>query len=139
MRSALHTSLVHKHKFWAAVLAFFLGGLGLHRYYLASRSWWIYPVWLITGMALFTTVGTKATTWILVFALAPVWVGFVEAMAFGVLADEKWDAKFNAQSAQRSHNGWNCVFVAIAALLIGTSAFMTTVILAAQHYYEAKL
>ena len=139
MNSASHTPAVHKHKFLAAALAFLVGGLGLHRYYLASRHWWIYPAWLVAGMVLFTWVGSKATTWILVFALAPVWTGFVEAMAFGVLADEKWDAKFNASSAQRSHNGWNCVFIAIAGLLIGTSIFMVTVILAAQYYYEAAL
>ena len=101
MNSASHTPAVHKHKFLAAALAFLVGGLGLHRYYLASRHWWIYPAWLVAGMVLFTWVGSKATTWILVFALAPVWTGFVEAMAFGVLADEKWDAKFNASSAQR--------------------------------------
>lgn len=139
MNFSAHTPGSHKHKFLAAALAFLVGGLGVHRYYLASPRWWIYPVWLIAGMLIFTSLGSKSSTWILVFALAPVWVGFVEAMAFGVLADEKWDAQFNASSARHSHNGWNCVFIAIAALLIGTGLFMTTVILAAQYYYEAAL
>ncbi len=127
----------HKHRFVAAVLAFFFGGLGLHRWYVGSRHWWCYAAWLIIGMILFAAVGTKGTTWILVFALLPVWLGFVEAMAFGVMPDEKWDARYNPQSGQRSDNGWNCVFIAIFGLLVGTTIFMTVVILSAQYYYEA--
>ena len=127
----------HKDRFVAALLAFFLGGLGAHRFYLGSVRWWWYGVWLITGMVLFAAVATKATTWILVFALLPVWLGFVEAMAFGVMPDEKWDVRFNEGSNKHSENGWNCVFVAILGLLVGTTIFMTTVILAAQYYYEA--
>jgi hypothetical protein len=53
------------------------------------------------------------------------------------MPDEKWDARFNEGSGQRSENGWNCVFVSILGLLVGTTIFMTTVILAAQYYYEA--
>lgn len=127
----------HKDRFIAALLAFFFGGLGVHRFYLGSVRWWWYGAWLITGMVLFAAVATKATTWILVFALLPVWLGFVEAMAFGVMPDQKWDASFNEGSGKRSENGWNCVFVAILGLLVGTTIFMTTVILAAQYYYEA--
>jgi TM2 domain-containing membrane protein YozV len=127
----------HKDRFVAALLAFFLGGLGAHRFYLGSVRWWWYAGWLILGMALFAAVATKATTWILVFALLPVWLGFVEAMAFGVMPDQKWDASFNEGSGKHSENGWNCVFVAILGLLVGTTVFMTTVILAAQYYYEA--
>jgi TM2 domain-containing membrane protein YozV len=127
----------HKDRFIAALLAFFLGGLGAHRFYLGSVRWWWYGGWLVIGMALFAAVATKATTWILVFALLPGWLGFVEAMAFGVMPDEKWDARFNEGSGQRSENGWNCVFVSILGLLVGTTIFMTTVILAAQYYYEA--
>lgn len=127
----------HKDRFIAALLAFFFGGLGAHRFYLGSVRWWWYGAWLITGMVLFAAVATKATTWILVFALLPVWLGFVEAMAFGVMPDQKWDARFNEGSGKHSENGWNCVFVAILGLLVGTTIFMTTVILAAQYYYEA--
>ncbi|MFN7848351.1 MAG: TM2 domain-containing protein [Burkholderiales bacterium] len=127
----------HKDRFIAALLAFFFGGLGAHRFYLGSVRWWWYAGWLIIGMALFAAVATKATTWILVFALLPVWLGFVEAMAFGVMPDEKWDTRFNEGSGKHSENGWNCVFIAILGLLVGTTIFMTTVILAAQYYYEA--
>jgi TM2 domain-containing membrane protein YozV len=127
----------HKNRFAAALLAFVFGGLGAHRFYLASHRWWWYSAWLIVGMLLFATFANPVSTWLLVFALLPVWMGFVEAMAFGVMPDEKWDARFNSESQKRSENGWNCVFIAILSLLVGTTIFMTTVILAAQYYYEA--
>jgi hypothetical protein len=72
-----------------------------------------------------------------VIALAPVWAGFCECLGICVTPDEKWDAQFNLDSKFESNNGWNCVFMAIAALLVGTTVLVTTIILATQAYYEA--
>lgn len=128
---------IHKERFIAALAAFLLGGLGLHRFYLGSSHWWWYPVWLVAGMTLFAWAGGQPTAWWLVFVLLPVWLGFVEAMAFGVMQDDKWDAKFNPNSSRRSENGWNCIFIAIASLLVGATLLMATIVLSAQFYYES--
>ncbi len=128
--------LSFKHKFVAALLAFIAGGLGLHRRYLGDGRWWLYAAWLVTGMAAFALFGSKAHFWILVPALLPVWAGFAESMGIAVTDDARWDARHNAHSARRSDNGWNCVFLAIVVLLVGTTMCLTTIILAAQYHYE---
>lgn len=140
MNTSTHTGTAHaphKHRFLAALLAFVLGGFGAHRWYLGSRHWWIYAAWLVAGMTIFAAFGSKANFWILVFALMPVWAGFAECMGFAVMEDQRWDRRWNHSSGRRSENGWNCVFLAIACLLVGTTICMTAIILAAQYYYEA--
>jgi hypothetical protein len=127
----------HKHKLIAAALAFIVGGIGMHRVYLSLRYWWVYSAWLILGMCVFAAIGSRGNAWILVIALAPVWAGFCECLGICVTPDEKWDAQFNLDSKFESNNGWNCVFMAIAALLVGTTVLVTTIILATQAYYEA--
>lgn len=131
-----HTA--HKHKLIAAMLAFALGGIGAHRVYLGAKNWWAYSLWLIVGMALFGTVGSRENAWIVVIALAPVWAGFAECLGICVMPDEKWDSLYNAHSAYSSSNGWNCVFMAIVGLLLGATILVTTIILATQFYYEAQ-
>lgn len=107
----------HKHKTVAALLAFLLGGLGLHRRYLGSRWWWVYPVFLVT--------------------LVPVFAGFVEAIVFALTPDEKWDARWNAHSGRQSRNGWGPVLVAIATLIVGATLLMTTLAIVFQTYFES--
>lgn len=131
-------SAPHKHKFVAALLAFLVGGLGLHRRYLGDRHWWWYAAWLVTGMVVFAGFGSKANFWILTLALLPVWVGFAQAMGLAVTDDARWDAQHNGRSGRTSHNGWNCVMLAIVVLLLGTVVCVTAIILSAQYYYEAQ-
>ncbi|CAN5350145.1 NINE protein [soil metagenome] len=128
----------HRSKFIAGLLAFLLGGLGLHRLYLRHPLWWVYAAWLIAGMAVYGLIGSRETTWIAVAALLPVWSGFAEAAAFSVMPDDRWDARFNRDSGLKSHNGWACVMLAIVVLLIGTTIMLTAIIVASQFYYEAQ-
>lgn len=129
---------IFRHKFIAALLAFVGGGIGLHHLYLGRPRLALgYALWLLAGLALFAAFGSRARLWLLVLALLPVWAGFAECMALAVMDDARFDARQNAGSTQRNRNGWNCVMVAIIALLLGTTAVMTAIILAAQFYYEA--
>ncbi|HEU4621710.1 MAG TPA: hypothetical protein VFS42_05760 [Burkholderiaceae bacterium] len=128
----------YRAKFIAALLAFIGGGLGLHRWYLGLRGGVMYATWLVAGMALFNAVGSKATTWIVVLALLPVWAGFAESLGIAVMPDARFDARFNANTTRRNDNGWNCVILAIVVLLVGTTILMTTIILASQFYFEAQ-
>ncbi len=64
-----------KNKVVAAVLAFFLGGFGVHRFYLGQ--WWgIFYV-------------------LLFWTLIPGLVALVEAIVFLCTSDKNWDAKYN--------------------------------------------
>lgn len=128
----------HKHKFTAAMLAFVTGGLGLHRRYLGDHRWWWYALWLVVGMAVFASVGSKANFWVLTLALLPVWIGFAQSMGMAVTDDKRWDARYNPASGRTSRNGWNCVMLAIVVLLLSTVVSVTAIVLSAQYYYEAQ-
>lgn len=125
-------------KLIAGLLAFLLGGLGLHRLYLGSPRWWIYAAWLIAGMAIYGAIGTRTTAWIIVVALMPVWAGFGESMAFCVMPDNRWDARFNPADPGHSRTGWACVLLAILVLLVGTTIVITAIIVGTQFYYEGQ-
>jgi hypothetical protein len=67
-----------------------------------------------------------------------VWAGFAESMAFCVMPDDRWDARHNVGSMQQSRTGWSCVMLAIAVLLLGTTAMLTAIVVASQFYYEGQ-
>lgn len=115
--ASARAAVPHRHKTVAALLAFLLGGLGLHRRYLGSGWWWVYPVFLVT--------------------LVPVFVGFVEAIVFALTPDEKWDARWNPHSGVQSQSGWGPVLVAITTLIVGATLLMTTLAILFQTYFES--
>ena len=96
-----------KNKTAAAVLAIFLGGLGIHRFYLGK--WWgvFYLLFCWTGI--------------------PAIVALIEGIVFACTNIEKWDAKYN-NGASSGDSGAGLV-IAIIAGVIGT--FMVIGILAA--------
>jgi len=65
----------YKDKIAAAILAFFGGSLGLHRFYLGQ--WWgiFYPLFCCTGI--------------------PAFIAFIEFIVFLACNRENWDAKYN--------------------------------------------
>jgi len=65
----------YKSKTVAAAIAFFLGGLGLHRFYLGQ--WW-------GGGYL-----------LLFWTSVPAWIAIVECIVFLVSDKRKWDNKYN--------------------------------------------
>ncbi|WP_139826475.1 hypothetical protein [Derxia lacustris] len=126
----------HRQRFVAAALAFAGAPFGAHRWYLGARGGWLYPLALLAGLALFAAVGSARHAWLAVLALLPVWIAWCESLAICVTPDARWDARWNAASGQRSRNGWNCVFLAMAVLLLGTGLLLTAIIAAAQLWYE---
>jgi TM2 domain-containing membrane protein YozV len=129
----------HKSKAAAAGLAALLGAVGAHRLYLGARGWWWYAV-----------VAVPCAVWSLQFAkwyqqpaffigMVPVIAGLLEAIIISLTPDERWDARHNAHSAQRSHNRWPPVLIAVSSLLIGASLLMLTLVLMFQTYFESQL
>jgi len=97
----------HKNKTLATFLAFLLGGLGAHRFYLYGRK----DFWAWVHLALFPL---------------SIFAGFLGALIIGLTPDEKWDALHNAHSGQQSDSGWQ-----LAVLLVLTTAIGATALIAA--------
>ncbi|WP_028311313.1 hypothetical protein [Derxia gummosa] len=126
----------HRERFTAALLAFAGAPLGAHCWYLGQRRAPVYPLALAAGMLLFGAVGSARNAWLAVLVLLPVWIAWCESLAIAVMPDERWDARWNAVSPRHSRNSWNCVFLAIAVLLVGATTLLTAIIVAAQLWYE---
>lgn len=87
-----------KRKLVAGLLAIFLGGLGIHRFYLGQWQGIFY-------LFLFWT-------------LVPMIVAFIEGIVFLLTSDESWDEKYNQGIPNIGGRGSNYVAVAIVAAFI---------------------
>ena len=130
-----------------AALAFFFGTLGAHRFYLYGLRdvWgWAHLVGTIIGipgfMLLVATERTAIMGWVLAFPGAvSMLAAFLAAIVYGLRADDKWDAQFNAHTDRRSSSGWAVIFVVIFSLLIGAFLLMTGLALTFQTYFESQV
>lgn len=90
----------YKSKTVAAVLAFLLGGLGVHRFYL--RQWW----------GIFYLL--------LCWTYIPAVVALVECLVFAFSDQEKWDDKYN-EGIPGSGGSGAAVVIAIVAVFVGVA------------------
>jgi len=128
--------MAFRRKSIAALLASLLGALGVHRVYLGQGQWWL-PL-LVTVATMPWLIGNpdwhrSAAFFILILPMA---YGFVEALVLALMPDEKFDARFNARTAQRNDSGWDAVLVAIGTLLIGTIVVLSAVAIFFQTLFE---
>jgi TM2 domain-containing membrane protein YozV len=97
----------HKNKTFATLLAFALGGLGAHRFYLYGKK--------------------DRWAWVHVFLFPlSVYAGFIEALVLGLTPDEKWDAEHNPASGRQSESGWPLVLLLVLTLGVGAVAVIAT-------------
>ncbi|MGD9945466.1 MAG: hypothetical protein AB7L76_14280 [Burkholderiaceae bacterium] len=126
----------HRSRPLAGALALFVGATGAHRLYLGARYWWIYPLFALPalGIALSSPQWFRSPAF---FVTAIVMlVTMLEAIIFGLTPDEKWDARYNPASGQRSANRWPPVLIAIAALALGATLMMTVLAIALEAYFD---
>lgn len=125
-----------RRKSLAALLAFLFGAVGAHRIYLGQPRWWL-PL-SVTALMLPLLVGVR--NWYqspAFFVLAiPVIAGFIEALVLALMPDEKFDARFNAETERRNDSGWDAVLVAIATLMVGATVTITVIVLLFQTLFE---
>jgi Zn-dependent protease with chaperone function len=57
------------------------------------------------------------------------------AIVYGLTKDANWDVRHNAGRSGRP-SGWGAVIAAVAALMIGGTALMSTIAFSAQRYFE---
>jgi hypothetical protein len=120
----------HKNKTFAALLAFLLGGIGAHRFYLrgVNDTWgWAHAA-SVPAIGLVMAAGPDADIY---FKLLPLFLsmlaGFLQALVLGLMSDEKWDATFNAGSGRRSETRWPLAVILVATMLVGCASLIATI------------
>ena len=113
----------------AALLAFALGALGAHRVYLGQRLWWLPLSVTVLSAPLLIGVKNWYETPAFFVAVIPFIAGCIEALVLALMADAKFDARFNPGSEKSNHSGWDAVLVAIATLVVGAIVLMTAITL----------
>ncbi len=139
-----------KNKTVAAWLAFVGGPLGLHRFYLfgwGDMLGWLLPLPTALGMYGIERVQQWGQddhwSWILIPLLGFTVAGCaLRAILYGLMAPEKWNARFNPRASADAAPGrthWFTVAAMALALMIGTSVLMATLAFSFQRYFEYQI
>ena len=140
----MSTSQTFKNKTVTAALAFVLGWIGAHRFYLRGKSdryGWLHIVGSALGLGgawlMWSTDCSSIAGWILTaIGCVSVLSGFLAAIVYGLRPDERWDAQFNPDTTRRSRSGWTVVLIVIASLFIGAGYLMSGLAFTFQTYFE---
>ena len=120
----------HKNKTFATALAFLLGGIGAHRFYLkggVDRIGLLHVCSLPVAGLVYGS-GTRRIRSGCCCRSSLSWLaGFVEALAIGLTPDEKWDARHNAGSGRRSASHWFVILLVVLTMLVGATVLIATI------------
>jgi uncharacterized membrane protein len=116
-------------------LGLFLPGTGFNCFYLLGIKsfWaWVQLVGLLAGILGFSLLQvspeSSAAAWVLlILGFISLEASWLSTIIFGLRADEKWDAEFNAQfhENKKTESGWSVVITVILSLVIGAGIMMT--------------
>ena len=121
---------LHKNKTFATALAFLLGGLGAHRFYLKGSTdrLGLLHVCSLPAAGLVYGLGRAPNPFYVLLPLIVSWiVGFIEALVIGLTPDEKWDARYNAGSGRVSQSHWFVILLVVATMLVGATALIAAI------------
>ncbi len=139
-----------KSKTVAAWLAFLGGPLGLHRFYLhgfGDLIGWMLPIPTALGIHGIQRVQQFGQDDHLSWMLIPL-LGFtiaacaLQAILYGLMAPERWNARFNPGSAPDAPAGrtrWATVFAIALSLMVGTAVLMASIAFSFQRYFEYQI
>ena len=139
-----------KNKTLATWLTFLLGPLGLHRFYLfglGDTLGWLLPIPTALGFYGFERVQQYGLDDVLSWWLLPVF-GFtlagtcLNAIVYGLMSREKWNARYNPGSAPDALPGrttWFTIGGVAVALLVGTAILMSSIVFSFQRYFEYQI
>ncbi len=141
---------MRKHKTVAAWLAFLGGPLGLHRFYLYGLSdliGWLLPIPTALGLYGIERVSQYGVddqwSWVLIPMLGFTIAGCaLNAIVFGLMPPEKWNARFNPSSpadAATGRTGWLTIGAIFCSLLIGTTVLIGSIAFSFQRYFEYQI
>lgn len=119
----------HKNKTLATLLAFTLGGAGLHRFYLrggADKWGWLHAAALpACGIVMSAAPAADWYFWYLPLTLSML-AGFLEAIVLGLMPDDKWDAAYNPGSGRHSDSRWPLAVILVATVMVGAGMLIAT-------------
>jgi len=136
----------YKSKTLATWLALLGGSLGLHRFYLHGGRdvlAWLHPLPTLAGLVGVQRVLDLGQDDRVAWLLLPL-LGLMLAQAalcaivYGLLPDERWDARHNPGAAVHATD-WGPVLGVIAALIVGATALMATIAFSGQRYFESQV
>lgn len=119
----------HKNKAFTSLLAFLLGMLGAHRFYLhgvTDRWGWLHAAALPASLALRQLLPGADWFYQLLPLTISALIGFLEALVLGLMPDDKWDGRYNAGSGRLSDTGWPLAVVLVATLMLGAGTLIAT-------------
>lgn len=139
-----------KNKTFAVWLTFFGGPLGLHRFYLHGLGdllGWALPIPTALGIYGIQRVGQLGQddhlSWVLIPLLGFTIAGCaLTAIVYGLMAPEKWNARFNPNAdpeADAGRTNWLTVIGLATALMIGTAILMASIAFSFQRYFEYQI
>ena len=100
------------------------GAVGVHWWLLGRKRAWLLT---LLGVALMVASGFAKVWWenpAFFLLLIPIVAGFIEAIVFCLMSDERFDARYNPGLVRPSPSGWGPVLVAGFTLLFGTIVLM---------------
>jgi TM2 domain-containing membrane protein YozV len=119
----------HKNKTLATLLAFLLGGIGMHRFYLkglADRWGWLHAAALpACGIVMSAAPQADWYFWYLPLTLSML-AGCIEALVLGLMPDEKWDRTYNPGSGRHSDSRWPLALIIVTTLMVGAGLLIAT-------------
>ena len=117
----------HKNKTFAALLALLFGGAGLHRFYLhgmRDRWGWLHAAALLLSGGLLAQDPSRALLVNTAPLVLSVLAACIETFVIGLMADEKWDARYNATSGQQSNTSWMVAVLMVVNLGYGATLML---------------
>ncbi len=117
----------HKNKTFAALLALLFGGAGLHRFYLhgmRDRWGWLHAAALLLSGGLLAQDPSRALLVNTAPLVLSVLAACIETFVIGLMADEKWDAHYNATSGQQSDTSWMVAVLMVINLGYGATLML---------------
>ncbi len=120
----------HKNKTLAALLSFFFGAIGLHRFYLRGLSdlWgWLHLASLPASAALISAF----PDWPLLASASPLvlsaLIASIETFVIGLMPDERWDATWNPESGRQTSSRWPIAVLMVTNLFYGATLLLTVI------------
>lgn len=117
----------HKNKTFATALAFVLGAVGAHRFYLKSSvdRLGLLHVCSLPAMGMVYGLGHAPNPY---YVLLPLMISFIvaciEALVIGLMPDERFDIRYNAGSGRSSRARWPLAIVLVLTMLVGATVLI---------------
>jgi uncharacterized membrane protein YidH (DUF202 family) len=119
----------HKNKTLATALAFLLGGLGIHRFYLkgsVDRIGLLHLCSVPVAGLVYGLGHAPNPFYVLLPILISCIAGFIEALVIGLTPDERWDPAHNSASGRTSRSAWPLALLLVLTMLVGATVVIAT-------------